>query len=95
MAAARAAQRVRLKAEEARMTWGKTVAEEMEPLKETPGPLEAMPWRDSDHHWYEGIPRRGRAEALLESCWIFSGRVRREIRESARDLREREVLQKG
>lgn len=95
MAEATAAHRVRLKAEEVRITWGKPVAELMVPLKETPGPLEAMPWRDSDHHSYEGMPRRGTAEALLESWLIFSGRVRREIRDWALVLRGREVLQKG
>lgn len=51
MAAAVRNQRERLKEAAERMTWGKLVAEGMVPLKETPGPLIARPWRDSDHHW--------------------------------------------
>lgn len=65
------------------------------PLKATPGPLEAIPWSDSDHHSKAGRPRRGTAAAVLESCWIFSGRVRRETRARARAAMGREVSQKA
>lgn len=51
MAAAVRSQRERLKEAAERMTWGKLVAEGTAPAKETPGPLRARPWRDSDHHW--------------------------------------------
>lgn len=95
MAVAMARQRVRLKAAAERRTWGKPVAARTLPLKRTPGPLMATPWRDSDHHWYGGMPRRGTAAAVLESCWIFSERERREIREVARVEMESDVLQKG
>ncbi|KAM1707419.1 hypothetical protein EV2_000572 [Malus domestica] len=50
MAAPTENQRVLLKAAAVTITCGKLVAEGMVPLKETPGPLVAMPWRDSDHH---------------------------------------------
>ena len=71
------------------------MAEEIEPLNETPGPLSASPWRDSDHHSYGGMPRRGTEAAVLESWVIFSGRVRSETRERARLVVDREMLQKG
>lgn len=67
----------------------------MEPLKVIPRPLEAIPWRDSDHHSYEGMPSLGMEVALLQSCWIFSERERREMRDWALGLMGREVLQKG
>ncbi|MCH85465.1 protein FAR1-RELATED SEQUENCE 5, partial [Trifolium medium] len=54
-----------------------------------------MPWRDSDHHWYDGMPRWGIEEALLESWLIFSERVRREMREVALVEMERVGLQNG
>lgn len=65
------------------------------PPNETPGPLVATPWRASDHHSYAGIPSRGTPEALFESCWIFSGRVRREMRDRALVVMGRETSQKG
>lgn len=78
-----------------RITCGKPVADLIAPSKETPGPLSAIPWSDSDHHSYDGIPSLGTAEALLDSCWIFSSNVRSETRNRALDLVESDVLQKG
>lgn len=71
------------------------MAAETEPLKETPGPLSAIPCKDSDHHSYLGIPRRGTEAAVLDSCPIFSGSVRCETREIVRCLIDKETLQKG
>lgn len=41
------------------------------------------------------MPSLGMAEALSESCWIFSWRVSRDMRDLALVLIDREVLQNG
>lgn len=79
-----------------RITCGKPVAAGMGPLSNvTPGPLDAMPWRDSDHHSYGGMPRRGMPVSLLERRLILSERVSRERRDWALTGMDRAVLQKG